>query len=126
MANKMTKKEVIGMLLAEEVISANSLYVDFLTHELELLNKKASNKKATKNQVANESIKADILSALADGRKTISDMIKTSPALADLTNQKVSALVRQLVTDGLVVREVEKKVAYFSLAESEEVEEVED
>ena len=124
MANKMTKKEVIGMLLAEEVISANSTYVDFLTHELELLNKKASNKKATKTQVANESIKADILSALADGRKTISDMIKTSPALADLTNQKVSALVRQLVADGLVVREVEKKVAYFSLAESEE--EVED
>lgn len=128
MANKITKKDLFKMLLAEEVVSANPLYVDFITHEIELLNKKSGSKKATKNQVANEGIKATILETLADGCKTISDMIKSNAELSELTNQKVSALVRQLVADGLVVRTTEKKVAYFSLAENsaEEEEEVEE
>jgi hypothetical protein len=47
---------------------------------------------------------------------TITDLIKTIPALADLTNQRVSALVRQLIADGKVERIEEKRKAYFRLA----------
>ena len=42
--------------------------------------------------------------------------------LADLSNQRVSALVRQLKEDGLVLREEEKRKAYFSKKVTEEVE----
>ena len=52
MANKkMTKREVINAMLAVESISANADFKGYLENELALLDKKASNKKATKTQV---------------------------------------------------------------------------
>ena len=39
-------------------------------------------------------------------------MIKSIPALADLTNQRVSALVRQLIPNS-IERVEEKRKAYF-------------
>ena len=38
-------------------------------------------------------------------------------AVADLSNQRVSALVRQLVTDGSVERKEEKRMAFFRAVE---------
>ena len=43
-------------------------------------------------------------------------MMKEIEACKDLSNQRVSALVRQLKQDGIVVRKEEKGKAYFSLA----------
>jgi hypothetical protein len=43
-------------------------------------------------------------------------MLKMFPCCAELTNQKVSALVRQLIADNVVVRTEDKGKAYFSLA----------
>jgi DNA-binding transcriptional regulator GbsR (MarR family) len=40
--------------------------------------------------------------------------MKEVEACAELSNQRVSALVRQLVTDGSVERTEEKRKAYFS------------
>ena len=45
---------------------------------------------------------------------TISELMKSIPALADLTNQRVSALVRQLKDEGKVTREEIKRKAYFT------------
>jgi DNA-binding transcriptional regulator GbsR (MarR family) len=39
--------------------------------------------------------------------------MKEIPACAELSNQRVSALVRQLVADGSVERTEEKRKAYF-------------
>ena len=39
-----------------------------------------------------------------------------SNAATDLSNQRVNALVRQLVTDGLVERLEERRLAYFRYA----------
>ena len=120
MANKITKKEVIGMMLNEEVVKANPTYVAYLENELALLNKKASNKKATKTQEENVGIKATILEVLATiGSGTVTDIQNGNAELSALSNQKVSALVRQLVESGKVVKTVEKKKSIFSLAESE-------
>ena len=120
MANKITKKEVIGMMLNEEVVKANPTYVAYLENELALLNKKASNKKATKTQEENVGIKATILEVLATiGSGTVTDIQNGNAELSTLSNQKVSALVRQLVESGKVVKTVEKKKSIFSLAESE-------
>lgn len=120
MANKITKREVIGMMMNEEVVKANPTYVAYLENELALLDKKARNKKATKTQEENVGIKATILEVLATiGSGTVTDIQNGNAELSALSNQKVSALVRQLVESGKVVKTVEKKKSIFSLAESE-------
>ena len=120
MANKITKREVIKMMMNEEVVKANPTYVAYLENELALLNKKAQNKKATKTQEQNIGIKATILEVLATiGSGTVTDIQNGNEELSALSNQKVSALVRQLVESGKVVKTTDKKKSIFSLAESE-------
>lgn len=120
MANKITKKEVIRMMMNEEVIKANPTYVAYLENELALLNKKAQNKKATKTQEQNVGIKTTILEVLATiGSGTVTDIQNGNEELSALSNQKVSALVRQLVESGEVVKTTDKKKSIFSLAENE-------
>ena len=120
MANKITKREVIGMMMNEEVVKANPTYVAYLENELALLDKKAQNKKATKTQEQNVGIKATILEVLATiGSGTATDIQNGNEELSALSNQKVSALVRQLVESGEVVKTIDKKKSIFSLAKSE-------
>ena len=120
MANKITKREVIGMMMNEEVVKANPTYVAYLENELALLNKKVSNKKATKTQEENVGIKATILEVLATiGSGTVTNIQNSNEKLSALSNQKVSALVRQLVESGDVVKTTDKKKAIFSRAKSE-------
>ena len=120
MANKITKREVIGMMMNEEVVKANPTYVAYLENELALLDKKAQNKKATKTQEQNKGIKAIILEVLATiGSGTVTDIQNGNEELSALSNQKVSALVRQLVESGEVVKTTDKKKSIFSLVESE-------
>ena len=120
MANKITKREVIGMMMNEEIVKANPTYVAYLKNELALLDKKAQNKKATKTQEQNVGIKATILKVLATiGSGTVTDIQNGNEELSAFSNQKVSALVRQLVESGEVVKTTDKKKSIFSLAESE-------
>ena len=116
MANvkKMTKADYFRQIMANYNLTADEKA--FVEHELELLVKKNSaEKKPTAVQVANEGIKTDILEAMESGKKyTITDLMKSVDACADLSNQRVSALVRQLVTEGSVERTEEKRKAYFS------------
>jgi predicted transcriptional regulator len=46
---------------------------------------------------------------------TVTEIIKSIPACADMTNQRVSALLRQLVEAGLVKRTEDKRKAYFQV-----------
>lgn len=110
---KITKREMFEQIKAHLTNEAEIAFVD---HELELLAKKNSaDKKPTATQVANEGIKSAILEGMADNRLyTISEMQKEIGACAELSNQRVSALVRQLVADGKVVRTEDKRKAYFS------------
>ena len=90
----------------------------FLNHELELLDRKNTvDKKPTATQVANEGIKADIkafLDAHRGEKFTVSALMKSVPAIADASNQKVSSLVRQMVLDGQADRIEDKRKAYFT------------
>ena len=117
MANKITKKDVINMMLADENIKANETFVTFLEHELELLNKKAQKKGKSDEELAEVSkLKELIVSALKLIEKgTVSDIQKADSKLADLSNQRVTALLKSLVEDGVVVRTVEKRKAVFTL-----------
>ena len=120
MANsqKLTKAQKYAMLKAIPSVAENSILVEFIDHEMELLAKKnASEKKPTAQQTANEGIKSAIVEGMEQGKLyTITDIIKSVSVCAELTNQRVSALVRQLVDEGKVVRTEEKRKAYFSLA----------
>ena len=116
---KPTKRDHFATLLALAEVQAKPELVEFITHEVELLEKKnASDKKPTAQQTANDAIKVAIVGGMVKGtRYTITDLIKTSPECADLTNQRVSALIRQLSDEGKVVRTEDKRKAYFSLAD---------
>lgn len=113
---KMTKREMYEQILAHTTDKAEQ---EFLKHELELLAKKNATKsdKLTPTQEANEATKSAIVDYLTEHGKsmTITQMIKDIPACAGMTNQKVSALVRQLYQSMVVLREEVKGVAYFSI-----------
>ena len=117
MANstKLTKAQKFAMLKEIPAVKENATLVEFIDHELELLAKENSaDKKPTAQQTANDGIKAEILEGMAEGKLyTITDLIKEIPACADLTNQRVSALIRQLMANGSVERVEEKRKAYF-------------
>ena len=119
---RITKKDRFNQLLNIEAVKNNADLVAFINHEVELLERKnasASNgtRKPTKTQIANEGIKAEIVEQMSNGVSyLISDMMKAFPSLSEYPSQKIVALVRQLVNEGKVTREVVKGKAYFTLA----------
>ena len=115
---KLTKREKFEMLAKIGAVAENPILAEFVEHELELLAKKnaSGTGKMTVVQIANEGIKEEILAGLgAEPNRlfTISEMQKAIPCCAELSNQRVSALIRQLVADGKVERVEEKRKAYF-------------
>ena len=112
---KMTKREMFVALLAK--YDFDETEKAFLEHEVELLEKKnSSEKKPTANQIANDGIKEAIAETLADGKMmTITEMQKASAELGELSNQKISALIRQMILDGLVEKVEDKRKAYFKM-----------
>ena len=116
-STKLTKAQKFAMLRAIPAVANNAMLVEFIDHEVELLTKKNSaEKKPTAQQVANAGIATAIIEGMEPNRLyTVTEVIKSIPACADLTNQRVSALLRQLVEAGKVKRTEDKRKAYFSL-----------
>ena len=112
---KLTKRDHFNALLNIAEVKSNDALVDFINHEIDLLNRKNSTeKKPTATQVANEALKKDILAEMELNRLySISEMIKEFGCCADLSTPKVSAIIRLLMTDGAVERIEEKRKAYF-------------
>ena len=120
MTEKMTNKKALTFVLESFELPADvKEKLEKMLVQVEKKNSAKTEGKLTPTQIANEGIKTEILDflATADRKLTISEMLKEIPACAELTNQRVSALVRQLVTEGKVVRTEEKRKAYFSIAE---------
>lgn len=114
---KLTKAQKFAMLRAIPAVAENAMLVEFIDHEVELLTKKNSaDKKPTAQQVTNAGIATAIIEGMEPNRLyTVTEVIKSIPQCADLTNQRVSALLRQLVETGKVKRTEDKRKAYFSL-----------
>jgi hypothetical protein len=112
----MTKRDYFTAILSKYPLTdAEKAFVE---HELELLEKKNSaEKKPTAQQIANDGIKTAILAGMTPNRLyTITEIQKEIPECAELSNQRVSALIRQMVGNE-IVRTEDKRKAYFSLAE---------
>lgn len=115
MEKKLTKAQMFNRIRAHLTDPAEIAFVD---HELELLAKKnSSDAKPTAKQTENDGYKKAILDAMEDGvAYRVMDMAKNFIALADLSPNRISALVTQLKNDGKIVRTEEKRVAYFTKA----------
>lgn len=60
-----------------------------------------------------------ILDVLADGAKTVTEMINASDVLAGMSTQKVSPYANRLVADGKLDKFTDKKATYFRLVSDE-------
>ena len=118
---KMTKKETINLLIdvlmGKKEVENMQMFIDFLVNERELLERKSKNSGQTKTQKDNEKLKEKILNTLEVIGKyaTITEIQSANAELADLSNQKMSALLKQLVDTKIVDKMIEKKKAYFKL-----------
>lgn len=110
---KLTKKDYFNEL--KGLVADRQDLVDFIDHEIELLSKKSSRTAPTKTQVENEKIKEKIVATLIELDKyaTITDIQNANTELAELSNQKVSALLKQLVDNEIITKVIDKKKAYF-------------
>ena len=108
----MTKKEMFEQILANYSMTAEE--TAFIEHEIELLaNRSSASGKPSAKQVANNGIKDTIFAEMEEDKLyTITDMMKELPCCADLSNQRVSALVKQMIPTR-VEKIVEKRRAYF-------------
>lgn len=126
MTDKMTNSKALAFVLGMEGIPTD-VREKLVNIKASIDKKNSAERKPTATQTENVGLKVAILEGMESGKAyTIGDLMKEIPALADLTNQRVSALVRQLKDDGLVVREEIKRKAYFTKVEVEtDTEEVE-
>ena len=114
--NALTDDAVFTIPKGEGVVEiSGGQMAEFYKHEIDLLDRKNTvDKKPTKTQQANESIKTAVLESMEDNRLySISEMLKEFPACKDMSNQKLSSLVRQMVLDKQVERIEEKRKAFF-------------
>ena len=120
MEKKMTKKEKFEMLKA--LVKDNAMLVEFIDHEIELLDKKKSQGNAKANEKMDSQV-AVVYNALASANKpiSVSELIAETDlsALANesgvVSTQKVSALLKKLVDGGKVEKYTDKKKTYFRI-----------
>ena len=101
---KTTKKDMYNALLRLADVQANAEMVAFINHEIELLNRKNSAKKTTPQQDENNAIKVAMIDVMTEPMTATQIMNAVAPMFPNLerplTNQRISALLRQLGDDG--------------------------
>lgn len=121
----MEKKITKRMQYMDIIEMANSMnrpdIVEFCEHEIELLDKKSVRNASTltKTQKENLEIVEVIYNTLKELNKPsyIADLMAANADLANLSTQKISALLKKLVDTNRVVKVTEKNKAIFSIAD---------
>ena len=117
---KPTKRDRFNALLNIEAVKSDADLVAFIEHEIELLDKKNSaERKPTPKQMENEGFKTAILAHMEPNVQYLSaDLAKSVPSIveAGISGNRVTAMLTQLVNDGAIVRTVDKRKSYYSLA----------
>ena len=113
--NKTTKKQMFEAIKAVEGVASNPAMVEFIDHEIELLTKRNKNKVNKALASLNEELKEDIRTTLSgqDTPLTISEIQNLNSKLGGYSNQKITALVRQMVEADEVEKVVDKKTSRF-------------
>ena len=103
----------------EDIDFTNEEMVEFFESRIAVLDKKSANRKTKVNE-EDEALKAAIMEVLSSGdRMTVSAIMARDDIFTGLSNQKVSALLRKLIADGVVDKEKDKKsTVFFKVAQS--------
>ena len=120
MAEKITKREILTAMLEVEGIASNSIFTEFVNHELELLDKKTARRKSAKSDEANVKLANLVYDTLLEKGVglTASEVIKANAEFSGLSTPKMTALLKILMEEGRVVRiEEGKKVTFKAVAE---------
>jgi len=120
---KRTQKEMFAYIA--EVNADNKEIVKFCEERIEVLNRKSSSRTQTKTQKENEVLKETIIETLTELGKAvrISELQGANEKLQfdnegkPISNQRITALLTQLVDTKRIVRTVEKRVIYFSVVD---------
>ena len=118
---KITKRDRYNALLRIPAVQADPEMVEFIEHEIDLLNRKNTTKdgekRLTKTQTENAKVAEEILSYMEiDHLYAPADLIKLVPACAEYSVPKVSAVVRPLVDENKIVKVNDKRKVYYKLA----------
>jgi hypothetical protein len=118
MEKKVTKREKFEMLKA--LVKDNAMLVEFIDHEIELLDKKKSNGNAKANEKMEQSVELVYNALVSVGKAVTTSELIAEKGLTELANesgvvstQKVSALLKKLVDCGKVGKYTDKKKTYF-------------
>jgi ferritin len=112
---KMTNKKAL-MYVVDNFAEMPTDVAEKINAMIASLDKKSTNRKSTKTQEQNESLKEVVMSVLSAEHKTASEIMKLHDELKDLSNQKVASLLNALVKDGKVQKSTEGKKSVFYLA----------
>lgn len=124
---KRTRKVILGEILNIAEVQANEEYVIELNKIIAQLEKKNAKSGTTKTQKENEIVANMLVEELEKVGKpiTITDLMNSSEVVKEyrlengnaLSNQKISAIFKQLVENKTLVKVIDKKKSYFSIAE---------
>lgn len=114
MSKKLTKREMLNQIKAHLTDGEEIAFID---HELELLDKKNVNRKPTARQTENEAIKSTLLDMMEDDTAyTVNELCKlvSNDGEEPMSGQRMTAILRQLIADGAIIRTEDKRKAYFA------------
>ena len=123
--NKMTEKEIFALVGANAEVFGDKadLIAEWVEKHIGQLDRKYSSKsgKPTAKQIENRAIKNEILDSMAILNRPVRvlDLIALEK-FKDFTSQKLSALINQMVKDLEIIKYVDKRVTYFTLADNGE------
>ena len=121
--NKLTNKKALEIAIKAIDVSGFSTD-DFKTDEIieklekmlaQVEKKSGGERKPTARQEENKKLEKIVLDYLTSQTesKTVTDIMKEIPELNEMTNQRVSYLVKSLKDDGLIDKEIKKGRSYF-------------
>ena len=121
-----TRKEMftsVSDFLAQH--NADTTLIDFINHQIELLDNKKESKKQSKEQEENATYSDAIYEQMAFERKySAAELMKELPAVGDwnanheteLSVQKLASLLKPLVDGGKVIKTTEKRRVFYTKA----------
>lgn len=121
-----TRKEMftaVSDFLAQH--EADTALIDFVNHQIELLDNKKESKKQSKEQEENATYSNAIYEQMAFERKySAAELMKELPAVSDwnanheteLSVQKLASLLKPLVDGGKVIKTTEKRRVFYTKA----------
>ena len=115
---KLTNVKAFEMVLAMELPQELRTKIETMKASFEKKASYGGSGKPTKTQIENEEIKNEIVTFLGAVEKaTVTEVMKRLER--EISNQKTSALIRQLVQEEIVERFEEKRKAYFRLVKQD-------